>query len=194
MLCADDTVILANSEDEIKNILKATELYCEQWKLEVNNSKTKVVVFSRGRVNYGTYDFVFREENIQTISEYQYLGVLFNYNGRFRIAQLELKKSASRATYSLTGKCRKHDPLLDTTVMPIMTHGCGIWGCTVDRELKQLLMKFLKHVLYVHKNTSKDIVYGELGEYPIDVIINTRMIAYWSRLITGKTTKLSMIM
>ncbi len=71
MMYADDTVILANSEEEIKNILKALELYCEQWKLEVNNSKAKVVVFSRGRVNCGTYDFVFREENIETVSEYK---------------------------------------------------------------------------------------------------------------------------
>ena len=103
--------------------------------------------------------------------------------------------------YSLIEKCRKHDlpadlqlELFHAMVMPIMTYACEIWGCNVARELKQLHMKFLKHVLYVHKNTSTDIVYGELGEYPIDIIINTRMIGCWSRLITGKTTKLSMIM
>lgn len=55
-------------------------------------------------------------------------------------------------------------------------------------------MKFFKHVLFVHKGTSTDIVYGDLGEFPIDVTINTRMIGYWSRLLTGKTTKLSTIM
>lgn len=45
MMYADDTLILANSEEEMKSILKALELYCDQWKLEVNSSKTKVVVF-----------------------------------------------------------------------------------------------------------------------------------------------------
>ncbi len=152
-------------------------------------------------MNCGTYDFVFREENIETVSEYKYLGILFNYNGRFRIGQLELKKRATRAMYSLIGKCRKHDlpvdlqlELFNTTVLPIMTYACEIWGCNIDRELRQLQMKFFKHVLYVHQNTSTDIVYGELGEYPIEVAINTRMIGYWSRLITGKATKLSMIM
>ncbi len=75
MMYADDTVILANSEEETKNILTALELYCDQWKLEVNNSKTKVVVYSRGRRNYGTYNFVFKEENIETISEYKHLGI-----------------------------------------------------------------------------------------------------------------------
>ncbi len=59
----------------------------------MNNSKTKVVVFSRGRMKYGWHlDFVFREENIETISEYQYQGILFKYNGIFRNGKLELKK------------------------------------------------------------------------------------------------------
>lgn len=75
--------------------------------------------------------------------------------------------------------------------MPIMTYACEVWGYSVSKELKQLHMKFLKHVLYVQMKTSTDIVYGELGEYPIDININTRMVGYWSRLITGKTSKLS---
>ncbi len=41
---------------------------------------------------------------------------------------------------------------------------------------------------------STDIAYDELGKYPIEIIIKTRMIGYWSRLITSKTTKSSMVM
>lgn len=48
MMYVDDTVILANNEGEIINILKVLELYCEQWKLQLNSNKTKVVVFGRG--------------------------------------------------------------------------------------------------------------------------------------------------
>ena len=75
-----------------------------------------------------------------------------------------------------------------------MTYACEIWGRNIARELKRLHMKFLNHVLYLHKNTSTDVVYGELGEYPVEVIINTIMIGYWSSLIISKTTKLSMLM
>lgn len=66
MMYADDTVILVNDEEEMVNILKALELYCEQLKLEVSDSKTNIVVFSRGRINYDTYNFMFKEENIDT--------------------------------------------------------------------------------------------------------------------------------
>ncbi len=39
----------------------------------------------------------------------EYLGVLFNCNGRFRKGELELHQQAQRAIYSLVGLCRKFD-------------------------------------------------------------------------------------
>ena len=35
------------------------------------------------------------------------------------------------------------------------------------------------------------MVYGELGRYPIEIAIKTRMINYWSRLINGGARWLS---
>ncbi len=48
--------------------------------------------------------------------------------------------------------------------------------------------------MYVHKYSSVDIVYGELGVFPLEVCIKSSMMNYWSRLITGKNTKSSYIM
>lgn len=56
---------------------------------------------------------MFKEEIIETVSEYKYLGITLNYNGRFRNGQLELKNRATRAMYSLIAKCRKHDLPVD---------------------------------------------------------------------------------
>ena len=50
LLCADDTVILAESAAELQASLNAKYLYCQTWKLQVNISKTKVVICSRSRV------------------------------------------------------------------------------------------------------------------------------------------------
>ena len=33
------------------------------------------------------------------------------------------------------------------------------------------------------------MVYGELGKYPMEIQIKTRMITYWSKLINGKDKK-----
>ena len=201
LMYADDTVILAESEQGIKNALKTLDNYCREWKLEVNSSKTKVVVFGRGRTHVEGYDFRFNGETVETVIEYKYLGVLFNYNGKFRKSQLECVQSASRAMYCLIGKSRKFDLPIDlqielfhVMVLPIMLYGCEVWGYSVIREVEILYMKYLKYILGVHKNTCKDIVYGELGVYPVDIVIKTRMLSYWTRLITGKQSKLAYIM
>ncbi len=36
--------------------------------------------------------------------------------------------------------------------------------------------------------------YGELGRYPFDIIVQKRMIAYWSSLASVKETKLGYLM
>ena len=45
----------------------------------------------------GNYDFKFGREAIAVVSEYKYLGITFNYNGRFRKGELELVEQAKRA-------------------------------------------------------------------------------------------------
>ena len=53
MLYADDTVILAETADDLQNALTQYALYCDTLKFNINNSKTKIVIFARGRLpNY----------------------------------------------------------------------------------------------------------------------------------------------
>lgn len=180
LMYADDTIIVCDSEEGMQQALTVLNLYCKQWKLQLNCNKTKIVMFSRGRVNTDNYKFEFGGENIEVVEDYKYLGVLFNYKGRFRKDELELKEHATRAIYSLIGKCRKFDlpadmqtELFNTTVLPVLTYASEIWGFYRVRELESLHMKFLKQALGVHKNTGNDMVYGELGVFPLDIHIKS---------------------
>ena len=51
-------------------------------------------------------------------------------------------------------------------------------GSPAPREIELMQTKFLKHVLFVHRNTSNYITYGELGVYPIDIKIKCRVIGF----------------
>ncbi len=115
--------------------------------------------------------------------------------------ELELKEQATRAMYSVIGKARKFDlpvdiqmELFNAMVLPVLTYGSEVWGHYIIRELELLHLKFLKHLLFVHKNTSNDMVYGELGAYPLSIHIKCRMLCYWSRMISGKQSKLCYVM
>ena len=51
LLFADDMVLLGNSSEDLQNSLNRLHMYCSEWGLTVNTSKTKIVVFrKRGNV------------------------------------------------------------------------------------------------------------------------------------------------
>lgn len=59
LLYADDTVLFAESKEELQAALYGLFLYCKTWKLSVNSSKTNIVVFSKRKVNRDdTFTFV----------------------------------------------------------------------------------------------------------------------------------------
>ncbi len=64
---ADDPVILSDSKEEMTRALAALEVYCREWKVEVNCCKTKIVVFSRGRVVTDNFSFKLGTENIEIV-------------------------------------------------------------------------------------------------------------------------------
>ena len=69
LLYADDTILLANSENDLQIALDKLYIYCEKWKLTVNTSKTKVVVFSRGKVR-NIPKWRFGSDEVGTTPEY----------------------------------------------------------------------------------------------------------------------------
>ena len=201
LMYADDTVILAEDERGISNALKAMEAYCDRWKLDINCRKTKVTVFTKRKDYLNNYNFQFKGEKIEIVNEYKYLGVTLNYNGGFKICQEYLCQQGRRAMYSLIAKCRKFSlpvdlqlELFDAMVLPVLTYGCEIWGYTVYKEVESVQLTFFKYILGIRKTTCNLMAYGELGKYPVNVHIKSRILNYWLRLINGKQSKLSFIM
>ncbi len=185
LMYADDTVLICDSELSMMQTLISFHMYCSEWKLNVNVGKTKIVIFTRGQVQTSNFYFSLGGEKVKAVNDYEYLGILFNYNGRFRKGELELVRKATRALDSLIGTSRKLDlpfdiqiDLFNTMAVPVLNFRCEIWGDNIIREIELLHLKFMKHVLYAHRYTSTDIVYGELGVYPLEITIKCKMINF----------------
>ena len=78
--------------------------------------------------------------------------------------------------------------LFDTLVLPIILYGCEVWGYENIRVLDKIHLKFSKILLGVNKSTSTNIVLGELGRFPIEIYIKSRMIRFLSRLVCDNFT------
>ena len=70
LLYADDTVILAESPKELQLALDAMDQYCTLWKLKINVSKTKVLIFSCGYVR-NRPEFTFGNVKLEIVRDYQ---------------------------------------------------------------------------------------------------------------------------
>ena len=197
LLYADDTVILAESETELQKALDALELYCKLWQLQVNLDKTKIIIFSRGKVTkFGVFSF--GGNPIEVVSEYLYLGVVMNYNNKFSKAIEKQILLARKALFALNAKILEYNlpidiqiKLFDTLILPILTYGCEIWGFSELNSLETFHRQFIKSCLKISKSASKSITYGESGVQNIENIINTRMICFWNRIRQGHNNKFS---
>ena len=200
LLYADDTIVMAESSEELQKALNAVFDYCNDWKLTVNTSKTKIVIFSRVRVQEYPA-FLFGHDHIEVVDDYTYLGTVFNFNGSFKKAIEKQINQGRRAYYALLSKIRKLQlpvdiafELFNQLIVPILTYGCEVWGFMDLSQLEIFQRKFIKTVLHLNKCTPNAMVYGESGLYPLSCIVDMRMLNFFMRLVNGKEGKLSNIM
>lgn len=197
LLYADDTIILAENAGELQKALHAVYNYCSTWDLTVNTSKTKVVIFSRGKVTNNPV-FEFGNDNLEIVEDYVYLGVTFNYNGLFHKAIQKQISQARRAMFSLASKAYKlslpldmHCELFDKLVVPVLLYGCEIWGYQKLDSVEMFHKKFIKNLLRVKPRTANCMAYGELGRNPISVVVYQRMLNFWIKLAQSEDHKFS---
>ena len=110
---ADDTVLFANSKENLQKCLNGLHAYCDKWKLQVNAENTKVMIFSSRKVKSRNINFTIGGKSIDIVDEFKYLGVTISHNGNFRANFKDLKEKGNRAIFSLIKKARKEKLPLD---------------------------------------------------------------------------------
>ena len=200
LLYADDTIICAESTEELQNAINAMSDYCNLWGLNINIRKTKVVVFSRGKIKKLPI-FTCAGQEIEVVFAFKYLGVQFNYNNKFNYAQKCLYDQASRSMFALLKKCRRlmlpldiQIELFNRIVVPVLLYACEVWSPAMTDLASKLQLRFLKISLKLGKATPSSMIYGELGQFPIEITAKIRMLCYWFKLVnSGSESKFSSI-
>lgn len=128
---ADDTVIMAESTEDLQNALNEFYSYCTQWKLKVNVNKTKIMVFSKGPTSKKLV--YYKGEVIENVKEFKYLGIVLSRTGSFIKAKKHLCEQAQKAMYGVIRKIRNFNlpvncqfDLFDKVVLPVLLYGCEI--------------------------------------------------------------------
>ena len=173
--------------------------YCQTWKLRVNINKTKVLIFGARRTN--SYSFHLGDNVIEITDKYKYLGIYFSQSRSFLNARKHIVEQAKKAMHLLY--CRTNNlnlpvdlqlKLFDHTVLPILTYACEIFSFGNLDMLEKVHTDFLRKISKSKRSTLLYMLYAELGRYPLEIIIKTRTIGFWTRILLGKQSKLSYLM
>ena len=173
LLYADDTVIVAESKEELQSALNAMYLYCKSWDLEINPSKTKITIFCNKKFQHN-YVFTHKGQALDIDHNFVYLGKVKNgtfiaislHNGRFLKNNQRMVDQARKAMFSILRKSRKillpidlQLQLFDSMVVPILLYGSEITGFENSDVLERLCTQFYKIILNVKKTTPNIILY-----------------------------------
>lgn len=190
LLFADDMAIIGHSVEDLQASLDKLYEYCQYWGLQVNTSKTKIVVFRRRGGLKCNERWHFNNVPLEIVNDFNYLGVVFNYTGSFVLNNQYIVGKALKASNILLNNIKQYElspsislQLFDAFVGSILNYACPVWGFTKSKELERVHLKYCKTILGVKLSTSNVSVYGELGRYPLFIIRYTHIIKYWFKLL-----------
>ena len=203
LMYADDTVILAETPDDMQGCLNALEVYCKNNGLYINTTKTKVVIFSRGKIRI-LPGFTFNGEPLEVVWDYKYLGIVFNFNNKFTVAKKSQCTIANKAMFGLIRKCKRlalpldiQLDLFEKCIVPILLYGCEVWSHENLDICERMQLRFFKIILNLRKTTPTCMVLGELGIFPVSLDAKCKMLTFWYKLTKADTSgsqKISAIM
>ena len=195
ILFADDQVLFAKSPETLQSLLTDLENYYQLWGLKINKSKTKAMIFEKGR--HTQYNFHIYNETIELVDSFKYLGITLFKNGNWYRTQKCISQHAAFALYNLFTILRDVElpiqqkiKLFDTLVAPILNFGAELWGMHSASDIELIYTKFLRFILRVKKSTNLSALYGELGRIPFSVYRKINMIKYWFKILQQNDTSL----
>ena len=94
-LCGD-FILISETRRPLEGCLDISQTYCQNWKLTVNNKKTKLLVVEKGQSLAQMHCFSLKKEHFEICKLYRYLGTIVTNNGNFKVNIQELSKNAKR--------------------------------------------------------------------------------------------------
>ena len=135
-------------------------------------------------------EFLYKGHMLDVVTDFYYLGNVFNYTGNFSLNLEQLVGKALKALNVLLMKCNKYKlkpkllcQLFYSFVGSILSYASEIWGFSKSKEIERVHLKFCKKILNVNTRTSNAAVYGELARYPFYILRHVKILKFWFRLI-----------
>ena len=213
LIYADDTAILANSAEELQQLLTSVDSWCCTHGMTISIVKSEVMVFNckspAQLVNVSV-----QGKRLPVSKVFKYLGVWFHFQ---KGAAHNVQKAATRGKFAIACMHRKlyeldvgsnvnlSLKLYNSLVLPAMMYGCEVWGtcalgCRAPAESdvlpERVHRNFIKFTLKMRHRTKAWVAFREAGMYPLQYTCMHRMLAFLDGVLAlddGEYAKIAML-
>ena len=199
MLFADDLALMSSTVAGLQNQLNLLGESSQKLGLKVSTEKTKIVVFRKGGHLGVGEQWHLDGKNIEVVGKYKYLGLNLSTMLSFNIATTEFVTRAKKAVVEIVRalksygcfSCQVFFRLFDSQITPSLLYASELWGYKEIKQIEKVHLYACKLFGNLPARTPNDMIYGELGRYPLAIVSAARCIQYWFRLLKQDDSRYS---
>ena len=143
LLFADDTVVMADSEEKLCQLVSEFGRVCEKRKLRVNVGKSKVMRCTRNEGS-ARLNVLLNGEALEEVDQFKYLGSIIAANGGVEADVSHRVSEGCKVLGAMNGVIRNRGlgmdvkrALYEKVIVPTVTYGSELWGMK-ERERQKL--------------------------------------------------------
>jgi len=194
---ADDVILLADTPVGLQNQLSVLHTSADELGLQINFSKTKVVVYRKGGYLSKHEKWNIDSHPVNVANSYKYLGLHFSTKLSIKYALRELAMKGRAGTMQIIKGLMKVNclqpkllfKLFDSQIRPMLLYGAEIWGLQDTQVVESVHLLACKKLLNVAARTPNTMVYGDTGRLPLFIYAHCRCIKFWTRLVKLSDTR-----
>lgn len=173
-LYADVIVLISKSAHGLQMHLYALEHFCRVAGMQVNTSKTKLMIFSNKR-KQSQHGFFFEDNILEEVNEYKYLGIDFNNKLNCEDCKKKRILGGWKALYAFQNRYREVElwdwkmikVLFRLLICLVMMYGCELWasGTPVSkwRQIEKIQKRLIMSKIKIKRSIPYEIMLSETG-------------------------------
>ena len=191
LLFADDVAGCAESAAFLQRQLNIIDQFCQTTRMKLNLDKTKIIVFLNGGYLRFYEHWTYRNQPVEVVSYYKYLGLLFTPKLKWTRARDMLVAQGRKSIFSILQYQRKFGhfeysemfKIFDAMVTPVLCYAAEIWGHTYSEHIETVHANFCNLFLGLSRNANHCMALGECGRYFLCSVYFYKCIKYWCHLL-----------